>query len=309
MAAPHDPPPAAEPPLASLAEVYCRGRYARFAQAHREVGLAPFALVRFRQPAGEFPDPPTMDYTLAINEQGRGRMRFDIGTGRWHLPFRTDDLVLKPPGIATQFAVDGPHQKSFLSLPAALVRDLTRAAGAGKSQAGFPDFGSLHAGRFRSHAISRLIGMIWMETAEGNPYGRLFTEGAAMALIGVLLRLSAPAAAKAPLVRPLSPARLKTVLEWMDANLAESFGLAELAAVAGLSPFHFSRAFKAAMGETPRARVTALRIERAKELLSRQDLPLAEIAQFCGFADQSHFTGLFRQWTGMTPGAWRRSQG
>lgn len=287
-------------PGASLADVYGQGCYARFVSAHRRIGMAPFALVRFRQPAGAFPDPPTADYTLAINERGRGRMEFDIGAGRHSLPFRAGDLVLKPPGVATHFAVDAPHQKSFLSLPARLLRELAEEAGC------TADFGALHAGSFRSPAIARLMELIWAEAVDENPEGRLFSEGAAMALVGLLLRLRRPAVASTGEVRALAPARLKAVLDWTEAHLAESFGITEMAAVACLSSFHFSRAFKAAMGETPRAHVTARRIEKACEYLEDHSLPLAEIAQLCGFADQSHFTALFGRRMGMTPGAWRR---
>ncbi|MBS7789775.1 AraC family transcriptional regulator [Roseococcus sp. SDR] len=300
-------PKATETALASLADVYGDGCYARFLQAHRRIGMAPLALVRFRQPAGAFPDPPTADYTLAINERGRGRMVFDIGAGRHSLPFRPGDLVLKPPGVATHFAMDGPHQKSFLSLPARLVTELMQGA-AGPDGAA-PDFGALHHGSFRAPAIARLMELIWAEAAENNPHGRLFSEGAAMALVAMMLRLRRPRSASQPEVRPLAQPRLRAVLDWIEANLSESFGLTELAAVACLSPHHFSRAFKAAMGETPRAHVTTRRIERAKEYLEDRDLPLAEIAQLCGFADQAHFTALFGRRLGMTPGAWRRARG
>lgn len=300
-------PEAPEAGLASLADVYGRGCYARFLRAQRRIGMAPFALVRFRQPAGAFPDPPTADYTLAINERGRGRMVFDIGTGRHSLPFRVGDLVLKPPGVATHFGMDGPHQKSFLSLPAPAMAELMRSAGIAAGAAA--DFGPLHQGSFRSPSIARLLDLIWLEAAEDNPHGRLFSEGAALALVATLLRLRRPEAPSPPEIRPLAPPRLRAVLDWIEAHLAESFGLTELAAVACLSPHHFSRAFKAAMGETPRAHVTARRIERAKEYLEDRDLPLAEIAQLCGFADQSHFTALFGRRMGMTPGAWRRARG
>jgi AraC family transcriptional regulator len=298
-------PPVPDAALGSLADIYSEGRYARFLCAQRRIGLGRLALVRFRQPAGEFPDPPTNDFTLAINEQGRGRMGFDVGAGRHALPFRLGDLVLKPPGVATHFAMDGAHQKSFISLPGALVQELAEAAGEGP---GLPDFGALHRGSFRAPAITRLLELVWAEAAEDNPHGQLFSEGAAMALVATLLRLRRPAVTPAAEVHPLSPQRLKAVLDWIEAHLAESFGLAELAAVACLSPYHFSRAFKAAMGETPRAHVTARRIAKAKEYLEDRALPLAQVAPLCGFADQSHLTALFRRHLGVTPGAWRRGR-
>ena len=293
------------PLLRSLAEVYGDGAYAGFIRSHRVIGAAPIGLVRFHQPAGEFPDPPTNDYTLAINEQGSGRMSFDIGTGHHSLPFRAGDLVLKPPGVATRFAVDAPHQKSFLSLPAQYVTRILDAAEARQVSC----FGPLHEGSFRSPLISRLFDLIWAETAMGNPYGRLFADGAVMSLISILLRLNSPEDRRPSEARPLSPARLRSVQSWIEAHISEGFGLTEMADSVRLSPFHFSRAFKAATGQTPRAYVTGRRIEKAKECLADPDLPLAQIAHICGFADQSHFTAIFGRHTGVTPGAWRRNLG
>ena len=51
-----------------------------------------------------------------------------------------------------------------------------------------------------------------------------------------------------------------------------------------------------------------LRIAEAKKHLSQQHLPLSDIALMCGFGDQSHFTRVFRQLAGTSPGAWRRNQ-
>jgi transcriptional regulator GlxA family with amidase domain len=48
------------------------------------------------------------------------------------------------------------------------------------------------------------------------------------------------------------------------------------------------------------------RVDRAKDLMRATGTPLAEIAFACGFADQSHFTRMFSQATGMTPREWRR---
>jgi AraC family transcriptional regulator len=292
----------------SLAQVYETGSYAPFLLTLRLAGTSQASLVRFSQPGGCFPDPPTPDFTLAINERGSGRMRFDIGTGRKDQPFRPGDLVLKAPDVGTFFANSAPHQKSFVSLPAGMVSDLAEQVGFGVRSGGRPDLGALHDGVFRCPATEKLLALIWAEPAPTAPEGRLFVDGALMSLVALLLRhaTSRPAPVAGP--SALSPAKVARVTEWVAAHLAESFGLAEMAASACLSPYHFSRAFKAATGQTPRAFATECRIRHARDLLRDRGVTLAEIAQRCGFADQAHFTTAFRRHAGVTPGRYRRDR-
>jgi AraC family transcriptional regulator len=103
----------------------------------------------------------------------------------------------------------------------------------------------------------------------------------------------------------LSRERLQRVCDYIEAHLDDRLALAELAAVACLSPYHFSRSFKQALGVNPHHYVTQRRIDRAKTLMRRTRQPLALIAQEVGFADQSHLSAIFRRETGMTPGRFR----
>lgn len=99
--------------------------------------------------------------------------------------------------------------------------------------------------------------------------------------------------------------RLTRVLDYMEANLDQDLTLSELASVACLSPYHFSRSFKKAMGVGPQRYTVQRRIERAKRLLRWGPDTLAGVAAAAGFADQSHFTNIFRRETGVTPGRFR----
>ena len=75
--------------------------------------------------------------------------------------------------------------------------------------------------------------------------------------------------------------------------------------MAGLSRYHFLRAFRRETGVTPHAYLTGRRIAAAKALLAG-DQPLSEVALACGFYDQSHFSRSFKGCTGLTPGQYRR---
>ena len=74
-----------------------------------------------------------------------------------------------------------------------------------------------------------------------------------------------------------------------------------------MSQFHFARAFKAAVGESPHRYIMQRRIERAKVMLSVTRMSVAEISYQTGFSNQSHFTVQFRKAIGMTPKQFRES--
>jgi AraC family transcriptional regulator len=101
--------------------------------------------------------------------------------------------------------------------------------------------------------------------------------------------------------------RLSRVLAYIEANLEGDLTLDHLASIACLSRFHFARAFKAAIGQSPHQYVSAKRLERAKALLMRGDQSLVDIAHALTFSCQANFTRAFRQVTGQTPGQYRRS--
>ncbi len=106
----------------------------------------------------------------------------------------------------------------------------------------------------------------------------------------------------------LSPAALRRVQLFVEANLAGSLGLEQLASAAGLSEFHFARAFKSSTSMTPRAFVEQRRIEKAKALLCASSLPLTEVAAVTGLGSQSRLTTTFRRATGLTPASYRRGR-
>jgi len=107
----------------------------------------------------------------------------------------------------------------------------------------------------------------------------------------------------------LAPWQERRAKELMSANLTEELPLSRLAAECGLSIRHFARAFRQSTGVPPHRWLLKQRVAHATELLSNRDLPLADIAVSCGFADQSHFTRVFTALVGVSPSAWRRSLG
>ncbi len=150
--------------------------------------------------------------------------------------------------------------------------------------------------------LSQLMLSLAEEIRDGH-VNRLLADSLVAALaMRVAQRCGTPAPGRRP---DLPQLRVRRVLDYIEAHLGQDLTLAELAEVACLSPSHFSRSFKQAMGTGPQRYTVQRRVERAKALLLHTGDSLAGIAAAVGFADQSHLTAAFRRETGITPGRFR----
>jgi AraC family transcriptional regulator len=218
------------------------------------------------------------------------------------------------PGDFTLIGANRPHQVRYegvdqlaVSLDSDFVSRVAAELGEGASAAEDIEFVPQHG--THDPQIERLGQLLRAEIEAGCPTGPLFAEGIAQALTAHLLRrystIPAAVVRESFEPEPLSPARLRRTLDYLEANLGQEISLAEMATVAGLSPFHFARQFKAATGTPPHAYLIARRIERAKELLARTNLPIAAVAVAVGFTHQSHLTRHFKPLVGTTPARFR----
>src|SRR5439155_17919666 len=112
------------------------------------------------------------------------------------------------------------------------------------------DLEPLHADAHRDPFVEQLCLRLFEEAAGANPLGGLFADHAMVTLVSALVRLAGlRASGSRPGQLPAAP--LQRVLDYLNDHLAESVALADLAAVAGLSPFHFARLFRGVVGEAP----------------------------------------------------------
>ncbi len=135
----------------------------------------------------------------------------------------------------------------------------------------------------------------------------LFTEGWTMQALAHVAR----AANEQQPTRPahgtgLAPWQLRRAKEMLQADLASKASLRRVAEACRLSVSYFSRAFKESTGTSPYQWLLGLRIQMAQNLLEHSQVALVEVADVCGFADQSHFSRVFARMLGKSPGAWRR---
>lgn len=102
--------------------------------------------------------------------------------------------------------------------------------------------------------------------------------------------------------------RLCAAFDYAHAHYAEDLTVATLAAVACISPFHFQRLFRQRFGQTPMAAVRARRLQRARDLLCGDAMPVHAVARAVGFRSAASFAHLYRQRYGQKPSDERRSK-
>jgi AraC family transcriptional regulator len=140
----------------------------------------------------------------------------------------------------------------------------------------------------------------------GSPAGRMYGDSLANALAVYLLKryavkLRVPAVYRGGLPRY----RLKRVIDYIEENLSGDLSLAQLAAVAGVSPHYFAELFRQSMGRAPHQYVLLRRIDLAKERLRDPRRSVLEAGLDAGFQNPSHFARVFRKWVGISPSGFR----
>jgi AraC-like DNA-binding protein len=156
-----------------------------------------------------------------------------------------------------------------------------------------------HQAPLRSRVLELVFDALEADLAQGSPAGPLVGESLIAALVASL------AGRQAPKVDPARSA-CDRAIAYLEARFAEPVALQDLADASGLGLRQLCRAFRDATGLSPHQYLLRKRVEHAKTLIAR-DLPLAELALQCGFADQSQLTRTFVRHVGTTPGRYRAS--
>ena len=148
------------------------------------------------------------------------------------------------------------------------------------------------------------LALAFQEELEGDSAGQLYRDSLTNALVARLLRNYSVCMVKESSGK-LSQHKLKLVDEYIQVHIEREIGLNDLAAVAGLSQFHFSRVFKETVGVSPNQYVNRCRIEKAKQMLHQRQIKIGRVATACGYRNLSYFVRQFRKVTGVTPGVYQ----
>lgn len=146
----------------------------------------------------------------------------------------------------------------------------------------------------------------YLAVAQEDP-GYEFRARSALSDLVFLLAAHAPAGRALPKKALRNADRIKTMLQYIQANYAEPVSLEGIAASAAISTSECLRCFHDMIGTTPNQYLRRYRAQRAAELLCSTGLRATDIALQCGFQDESYFARAFRQVYGCGPTEYRRA--
>ncbi|WP_347238271.1 helix-turn-helix domain-containing protein [Pseudomonas sp. Sample_16] len=159
----------------------------------------------------------------------------------------------------------------------------------------------------RDERISFMLNQLRLELIEQREPSPLFVHSLAQALTVHLIRRYLDPHSTTRRSNALQAYKLRRVIDAMNEHLADDFSLAQLARIADLSEYHFSRMFKRATGLSPSQYFIRLRMSRARHLLLETERSIIDVGLEVGYSSPSHFSQVFRREVGVTPSAYRQA--
>jgi AraC family transcriptional regulator len=156
----------------------------------------------------------------------------------------------------------------------------------------------------RDLVLERIAHQLLKEISEPGAASRLVTEELAEELAAHLIFAHSNVPQRQGQSLMIAPRKLERSVEFMLSNIKTELSLVDIADAAGMSLFHFAKAFKQATGQAPHQYLTAQRMLRARALLHDRRFSIGEVAGSVGLS-HSHFTVVFRRQMGMTPTKFR----
>ncbi len=298
----HD--PLRAPPVAPSAHpngMPVSDRRAADAEMARVLGTAPFRMALDPSGAGiahwkheplhDVVEPMSHHVIMAYNgsmqrmERRSGR---SVATGT----FRPGVVIIIPEGSSSRWDIPKPVDVVQLYLPHATLKSV-----ADESETATP------TDLLESRLLLSAAGVVENNGALDTLFRHQLVDLLATRLLAA--HTSSPTTFQ-PAMGGLSPKVLLRAIERLRSNSDADVSLDALASDAGLSRFHFCRAFKESTGLSPHAWLQQYRLEQAMNMLRNTDASIVSVAVEFGYASQTAFAAAFRRLTGEAPSDWRR---
>ncbi|MEK1889970.1 MAG: helix-turn-helix domain-containing protein [Phyllobacterium sp.] len=284
-----------------LARWYRKSGFARFCDTmeFRAKGRVELCSINRRTVHGTFSG---MDAIRIINSSGTGRFRRNIGYGWEEGSLQGSTTFVLPANAGFSLHLDYEHRNRSISLHPTLLETRIHVP-AERIVAAFERISNSY---FTKHCVNSLVNEIWHNSAMDTGWlGELFCDSASLALVAYLL--SEELRFDQQIRRGgLAPHQMRMLIDFMSSRLSNKVKIAELAGIAGLSEYHFIRAFRRQTGVTPYQYILRMRINRATELLRQHpNKGIEEIALLCGFCSASTLGLQFKRVIGISPRSYR----
>ena len=267
------------------------------AVSSRHVGWNGIALEAFQEvPSYNIPEHEHPTHFLNLFTSGRVRAQWTMDGRTRTADHGAGTLYLLPAGSRDLATWSGASSRIVLVMePRFLAGTLDETAHMGDIELR-PNW------NFQDRHIVGILRALHADLEDGSPAGPLYGQSLSVALAHYLIRRFAVRTAPNSEYRNGMPAvRLNRVLDFMRQNCGQETRLWELANLAGMSPHYFCELFKKSTGVSPYQYSLRCRMDRAKEFLRSPQFTVRQVAEATGFADQSHFTKVFRRLVGLTP--------
>jgi AraC family transcriptional regulator len=259
------------------------------------------ALAQFSSQACVIPRHEHLEHFLHVVRSGSCNYQVNTGGQTRKFIASPGTIFVIPRGTVDELSWSGSVSRVAVSIRQdLLLNQLEETAGA-------RDIELIEQWNLRDRNILSLMLAMTTDLEEGSPAGRLYGESLASALAVYLLkRHTSRRHLTTTYGGGLPRHRLKRVLDYVGDNLAANLGLAELAAVAGMSPHYFAELFRQSTGRTPHQYVLSQRIDRAKQCLRNPRISIIDAGLDAGFQNPSHFARTFRRLVGTSPSEYKR---
>jgi len=244
---------------------------------------------------------PMADHVIMAYPAGLQRLERRSGKSVAIGTARSGVVTIIPAGSSARWDIPGPVNVVQLYLPPTTLQRVAgeadmAAPGDLLERTGHPDLTT-------SQLLISAADVIEGSAALDALFRHQLTDLLATRLLAA--HIGAPTTSQ-PTTGGLSPMTLRRAIERLRSDSDADVSLAALASDAGLSRFHFGRAFKESTGLSPHAWLRQHRLEQAMNMLRDTDASVVSVAAALGYASQNAFAAAFRKLTGETPSDWRR---
>jgi AraC family transcriptional regulator len=249
---------------------------------------------------------PKWDETHAISVWVKGASRSDLyldGKKRFSALRDRSTFQLARAGESVRAILSGSTGECVdLYLPEALLSGFVES----EFSVGKEKFELMPIALERDAEIVSLASRVAEEIDRPSPASEITIDGATLLLSAALIgRWSNLAPRLKSKTGGLAPWQVRRVLDLMHARNNANVSLSEFSTEVGLSPYHFARAFKLSVGESPHRHHLRIRFDRARDLIETTDMKISEIAFEIGYEDVSFFSKMFRTFFNVRPSEYR----